>query len=511
MEHIVMRLTIFLVIVAGCVLALYAGVQVSEGDLKFPLYILGLLLLIFVWFGARQWLLVFLVASFFLRGQLNFIPAGFKLFEILMVLVIAHFLMESVVFRKQGIHLGPFYDLFVLFCIGLILFHEGADKRFGMRVLGSEVWGGRGYVTFYLAVIAYFIIHTIRHGRAVTHWLPLAVVAVHLFDVAVDVGTSRSPAVAGFVYRFYSGISLLAMREDVTGRLGSLGNLGIYGAMTIFAHVSLLRLWRPTYWFWLLFYIGAFVSCVFSGFRSSLLNLGLVTFAASLRDLRGMTIILCAVGAVFVAFLPVVHSQIVPLPRQAQRALVFLPGDWDPKMVQDAKGSNEFRFGVWGTWHEKYFPRNPWLGRGFGFSARDFHVIMDQIYFSKTTTREEGYEGFVITQELHNGFLSTIDTVGVVGGLIFIPWCLVQLVRAVRLMLRHDAWKQPPTLRWTCIFLFMWISSFWVGALKFEDFTPPLIIMVALMLSLRRRFLSGEYDDRPAPAVEAATREVAIR
>jgi hypothetical protein len=35
--------------------------------------------------------------------------------------------------------------------------------------------------------------------------------------------------------------------------------------------------------------------------------------------------------------------------------------------------------------------------------------------------------------------------------------------------------------------------------------------MVALMLSLRRRFLSGEYEKRPKPAMEAQAREVAIR
>jgi hypothetical protein len=506
-----MRLTIFLVSLAGCVLALYAGVQVSEGDLRFPLYFLGLFLLVLIWFGARQWLLVFLVASIFLRGQLNFIPAGFKLFEILMLLVIGQFILENVVFRKQGIHLGPFYDLFVLLCIALILFLHGADNGFGMRVLGSELWGGRGYVTFYLAFMTYLIIHSIRISRAVTQWLPLAVVAVFLFDVVVDVATSLSADVAALVYRFYSGISLLAVREDVTERLGSFGNLGIYGAMAIFSYMSLLKLWRPNYWVWVLLYIGAFMSSVFSGFRSALANFALVTFAATLRDLRGMTIIVCAVGAVFIAFLPLVHSHIVPLPKQAQRALVFLPGDWDPAMAQDAKSSNEFRLNVWSIWYERYFPENPWFGRGFGFLAREYTTIMDQYYFSKRGTPEDLYEGFVYTQELHNGFLSTIDAVGVVGGLIFIPWCLVQLVRAVRLMLRHDVWKQPPALRWICIFLFMWISSFWMGALKFQNFAPPLIIMVALMLSLRRRFLSGEYENRPKPAMEAQARELVIR
>jgi hypothetical protein len=50
-----------------------------------------------------------------------------------------------------------------------------------------------------------------------------------------------------------------------------------------------------------------------------------------------------------------------------------------------------------------------------------------------------------------------------------------------------------------------------MGALKFQNFAPPLIIMVALMLSLRRRFLSGEHENRPKPAMEAQARELVIR
>jgi O-antigen ligase len=220
-----------------------------------------------------------------------------------------------------------------------------------------------------------------------------------------------------------------------------------------------------------------------------------------------MTIIVCAVGAVFIAFLPLVHSHIVPLPKQAQRALVFLPGEWDRAMVEDANNSNEFRLGVWNMWFAREFPKHPWLGRGIGYSGAEYDYIQQY----RMGSREDVYEAYVYIQQLHNGFLSTIDTIGVIGGLIFIPWCLVQLVRAVRLLLRHDVWKQPPTLRWTCIFLFMWISSFWMGALTLRSFAPPLIIMVALMLSMRRRFLSGEYENRPKPVVEAQPRELAIR
>jgi O-antigen ligase len=506
-QDIVTRLTIFLVTLAGCVLALYAGVQVTEGDLKVPLFVLALFLLILIWFGARQWLMVFLVASIFLRGQLNFLPFGFSLFETLMVLVIAQFILECVVFRKQGIRLGPSYDFFVLCCISLILFGHWAEKGFGMRIFGSEIWGGRGYVTIYLAIITYLIIHTLRPSHAMTHWLPLAVVAVHLFDVVVEVATSRSSAAAFFVYKFYSGISSLALKEDVTGRLGSFGNLGGYGVIAVLTYVSLTRLWRPNYWVWALLYIGAFMSCVFSGYRSSLLGFALMTFAAALRDLRGKAIVVCIVGAVFIAFLPLVHSHLIPLPKQAQRALVFLPGEWDRAMVEDANNSNEFRLGVWNMWYAREFPKHPWLGRGIGYSGAEYDYIQQY----RMGSREDVYEAFVYIQQLHNGFLSTIDTIGVIGGMIFIPWCLVQLVRAVRLLLRHDVWKQPPTLRWTCIFLFMWISSFWIGALTFRSFAPPLIIMVALMLSMRRRFLSGEYEKRPKSEVAAQAQELAIR
>lgn len=508
MQYLLMRLTIIVVMIAGLVGAVYTGSQMSTGNIMVPIMVLCLFLALFLWFGARPWLLPFMIASIFLRGQFNFLPAGLKLFEVLMGFIILHYVIENVIFRKQAVNPGPRIDLWVILFVGAILFFHGSTDRFGMRVFGSNTWGGRGYFTYFLSATAYFIILTQAPQKNLLKWLPMCVVLVQFFDVLVDVVSARSVGAASFIYRFYSGISFLALRDDVTGRFGSFGNLGIYLSMAILSYYSLKSLWRPTYWVVSFFYILSAGAVVFSGFRSAIANFLFVSLAGGIRDYRSFSLFIILGGAVLVGTMPFVNDNIVELPKQAQRALCFLPGNWDPNMVQDANGSNEFRMGVATVWYKQYFPKNMWFGRGFGFSAKDFGTIMMQIN-SATTDRDTGYEGFVATQELHNGFLSVVDTIGIVGASVFFPWCIWILLRVVQTMLRPDVGEQPPALRWCCIFLFMWIVSYGFGALKFEDFTPITVICTGLFnaLILRQNQLTaqaGKAQETPVadPVVE---------
>jgi hypothetical protein len=498
MQYLLMRLTIIVVMIVGLLGAIFTGSQMSTGNVMVPLLVLCVFLALFLWFGARNWLLSFMIASIFLRGQFNFLPAGLKLFEVLMGFIILHYIIENVIFRKQAVNPGPQIDLCVLLIIVAILVYHGSTDRFGMRVFGSNTWGGRGYFTVFLAIVAYFIIMTLPYQNSLLRWLPTCVVLAQMFDVVVDVVSAQSAGAASFIFRFYSGISYLALREDVTGRFGSFGNFGIYLSMAILAHYSLRSLWRPSYWAISFFYVMSAASVVFSGFRSALANFLFVNLAAAIRDYRSFSFFLILGGAVLVGTMPFVHENIIELPKQAQRALCFMPGKWDPNMVQDANGSNEFRLGVATVWYKLYFPKQMWLGRGFGFDAKDFGTIMMQIN-TAGTDRETGYEGFVVTQELHNGFLSVIDTIGLLGAFAFIPWCVWILIRVVLTLLRADVEQQPPALRWVCLFLFMWIVSYGFGALKFEDFAPITIICTGLLNALRNRNWS-----EPEPAAEPA-------
>ena len=95
-----------------------------------------------------------------------------------------------------------------------------------------------------------------------------------------------------------------------------------------------------------------------------------------------------------------------------QRTLSFLPGHWDSRAVKDATGSTEWRLEMWrdipkGT----QYISDKIMGDGFGFSRAELSAMERQ----KFATGGMQQEDFMIIGAFHNGPLSAIRFVGVVG------------------------------------------------------------------------------------------------
>jgi O-antigen ligase len=174
--------------------------------------------------------------------------------------------------------------------------------------------------------------------------------------------------------------------------------------------------------------------------------------------------------------LSVVNSSIVRLPKQMQRSLAFLPGDWDAQMEQDAEASNEFRAKVWTVWWRQYFPKQPLFGRGFGFRSQ---------WVENSTDRSLAvdYEQTVETGNIHNGFFASLDAIGIVGTLFFVLWALrlLFLVSSVRFE------RDDPTgfaLRFLALQLSVSILSYWLGAVTLGTFLPGEFALAGVFLRL---------------------------
>jgi O-antigen ligase len=173
-----------------------------------------------------------------------------------------------------------------------------------------------------------------------------------------------------------------------------------------------------------------------------------------------------------------INSEVVPLPKQVQRGLAFLPGKWDPLMARDATSSNQFRQLVWTTWTREYFPVHPWLGRGFGFNSR---------WGEKSVYRNDPYATIqtIETGNIHNGFLASLDTFGVVGTIFFVIWNLRLLAQALRVPFRR---KNPEdmALRFVALYLAVAIVSYWIGAQHVGTFLPQQFALAGVFLRLRK-------------------------
>jgi hypothetical protein len=483
------------VVVGGLLLAIFLGNQI--GSENYGELILGAVVIIVAsigfFTGRLFWVLT--IASSSLAGTFPILGGSFTPFQILMAMGVAKFLIEDIVLKRTKLNVGTRFDaLLIVGFMGILTWH-GVHDRFGMKFLGSSVWGGRNYVNVYVGLAAFFVIQSIPMSPKLWAKLPYAILAVSTFDLIIGVITAVFPASIFKIYPFYSavaatGIEVLVTGDaDVTGRVAAFGGFGFVVITLVLASVSLRQILHPSNLFRLVCLAAGSVAVLYSSFRSMVLNTLTLIFVAGVRDLKFGILALLPFLALTLFGLSIVNSEFVVLPKQVQRSLSFLPGNWDVVMVRDATSSNDFRARIWTIWMQEYFPKQPILGRGFGFQST---------WGQMSVYRNDPYADvqMVETGNLHNGFFSTVDCFGIVGTIFFVIWNLRLLVRAFRVPFQ----KNDPTgiaLRFLALSLATSIISYWYGAASVGTFLPQEFAMAAVFLRLRQ--ISAGAPARNAP------------
>lgn len=487
----------------GLFLAVELGLYIGSSDYRPLLYaVLGIAGLV-LWFGTGEWFWPITIASFYLGGTLPVLGGSFTPFQILMAIGVGKFFVEGVIMQRRSFVTVDRSLLIALAGFILILTMHGIRDRFGMRFLGSSVWGGRNYVNVYVGLIAFFVIQSVPVRAKLWNKLPYLVLAVSSFDLMIAIVTTVFPATIYKIYPFYSAvgvggiIDLTTGHEDVTGRIGAFGNFGFYIAVTVLAAVSLRRLFHPSN----LLRLGGFclgcLSVLYSGFRSAVANFFFAVAVAAYRDLKAATFLLVPLIGLLLFGLSFVNSDVVRLPKQVQRALIFMPGDWDADMALDAEASNDFRRRVWKLWRQEYFTKQPILGRGFGFRNE---------WVQEDVDRRGGadYQQMVETGNIHNGFYAALDAVGILGTLFFIAWTFQLLWRAVRTPFDRDNPSGFP-LRFLALQLAVSILGYWGGAVTMGTFLPGAFALAGVFLKLQRE--SGSNTAEFPPEIESVLKE----
>src|SRR5215470_14950237 len=466
---------------ATLLIAIFIGAQIGgEHYADLFLGVIVLLAAITLLSGRFYWILA--IASSFLGGTFPFLGGQFTPFQILALIGIAKFILEDVVVKRTRLKTGPRFDVLLIVAFMAVLMWHGIHDRFGMRFLGSSVWGGRHYVNVFVGLVAFVVIQSVPMPSKLWSRLPYAILAVTSFDLLIGIITTIFPASIYKIYPFYSAVSMAGVEEIIsgqseTGRIGAFGNFGSVLILIVFSTVSLRSLLHPSnFGRLLLLGVGGF-SVLYSGFRSMVLNSFLATFIAGIRDLKGRVVWLVVRLALFLAGISLINSTVVPLPRQIQRSLTFLPGRWDSEMLSDAADSNEFRKQVWTTWERQYFPKHPWLGRGFGFKSE---------WGQRSTYKSDPYDSVwtVETGNLHNGFLASLDSIGIVGTLFFAIWNLRMLVRTLQVPFRRDD-PNGMVLRFIALYLAVSIISYWFFAQDLGTFLSHQLVLAGVFLRLQ--------------------------
>jgi hypothetical protein len=494
------RLAIIVASVIGLALAICAGWYV--GSAQYLEMVFGFAIIfatsLALFSGRLFWVVT--IASSFLGGTFPILGGSFTPFQVLMGIGVAKFVIEDIVLRRTRLKTGNKIDTLLLAGFMGVLFVHGLQDRFGMRFLGSSIWGGRHYINVFVGLIAFFVVQSIPTPSRVWAKLPYFVLAVTGFDLLIAIITTLFPATIYVIFPFYSAVSNTALQEIISGntietaRVGAFGYVGFTLIVLVLSWVPLRRIIHPSNLFRLLVLVGGFIGVLVSSFRTSVLNGVIALITAGIRDLKWGVLLLLPALALLLFALAVVNSDFVHLPKQMQRSLAFMPGNWDIDMKRDASASNEFRSRVWRIWTREYFPLHPWLGRGFGF-RREWAEGSGLTYGPYADVQ------MVEVGNIHNGLFAAVDAFGLVGTIFFVIWNARLLFRTFQVKFaRND--PESVALRFLALYLAVLIIAFWAGAENVGSFLPRQFALAGVFLRLLNQDKSDSKKAQEAPKTQ---------
>src|SRR4051812_48345435 len=379
--------------------------------------------------GVRQYILLFLPMCWALTGTISILPIPFSVRDLVVMLVaaMAFALLALRIYRfrnKWGL-----LDLFLLLNVGQVVLAFISHPT-GFHALSSENVGARPYFNNAIALLAYFIVANQALPLKFARKLPVFIIIPEAISSSIAILVQLKPSLGYVLGWFYSGF--VPPRDVAAGSIQRI-NIGT-GTTLLTALCSYFRplsLINPGRLFRLLLFVVGMILVLISGFRSQLIAVVAIYVIASYFH-KGIPEAVTVFGAmIFAAILLVlVNTAIHPLPLAVQRTLSFLPGHWDSRAVRDAQYSTEWRLDMWkDIAKSSVYIRNRVMGDGFGFSRGELEAMQREQFRTGDLTQED----FMIIGSFHNGPLSAIRFVGVVGLVLYYLLLIYAAVYASRL------------------------------------------------------------------------------
>jgi uncharacterized protein (DUF983 family) len=309
----------------------------------------------------------------------------------------------------------------LLVLTAVVVFTAELTGGFGMKSLGSDVFGGKRYVYLLLSIFGYFALtaKSIPKKRATLYvgLFFLSACSSVIGDLA-----GQLPSQFNFIFAFFSPSAYGSDNGDVGSqaihiRFGGLGVAGTaffffmmarYGVRGIFVSG---KPWR------ILVFILFSVPMCFSGFRNIIIQCGIIFVIQFFMEGLHRT----KVFPFFIFTGLFIAALIVPLanklPYEFQRSLAFLPLNINPEAKLEAQGTQEWRLQMW----EAVLPQVPGyllLGKGYAISQIDYQTMTSS---SSTTGVSAADWGAAIAGNYHSGPLSVVVFFGI-WGVIAIIW-----------------------------------------------------------------------------------------
>ena len=365
-----------------------------------------------VWLQKRVWILI--VFGWLLTGKLLALPLPFSVRDLLTLLALFSYVGHRAV-SHQPLRVGwNLIDGFLL----LNFVYIGFDYLLhpvGLVALGSEVVGGKPYLSMAFALVAYYLLVRLPDSVKPVSRIPYYWLAAATIVSGLQLLVTIFPPMTRFVYGIYTDVDTAAYVNALTGkevlvRMKGLSTYGLYVVLVLCSYYPVETLFDPRRGRFYAALSGG-VCVLLSGFRNSLLWIMAAFVISGWLQRRWREMAAAAAAAILLLAVVIVgQGRLYDLPNYVQRTLCMLPGQWNPDVVLEAEGSSEWRFQLWKDIIDRHLIKDWWFGDGFGTDIRTLKEM------ALMGGMQGGYYDFVIeTGAYHSGPLTAIRYVGVFG------------------------------------------------------------------------------------------------
>ena len=408
----------FIIFSVCVVLAVFLGFMVP-GQLSYQsLFIYGMLGTLLISPVLLRWHYPLMLLSWNMAVVVLFMPGRPQVCLPMIGVSLIISILRRMISRENQFIQVPQIIWPLVFMLAVVIF-TAEMRGFGVRALGSNVYGGHRYFYLVSAILGYFALSAKRiPPERINLYLGLFYLG-GITAVAGDI-IPLLPHAAGFLYYVFqpnftffraAAPGVEATRLEGTRTMC----LMIFSFMMARYGIRGMFLSRKP-WRWMIF--GSFfILGLAGGFRGYIISCGLLFtiqfFLEGLYKTRLMA--LFTVAGIFGALALIPLSD--HLPYSFQRAITFLPYKVSNQARMEAQASWDWRVEIW----QALLPQIPGyllLGKGYTISPQDYDFVMGPEAAVKTTFAQN--DPSALAEDFHSGPISIVIPFGIWGCIAFV-------------------------------------------------------------------------------------------
>jgi hypothetical protein len=441
-----------LLVIAGMILGPYLIILTFEVNQIALLSFAAIVFLFAIFFFVKDRICAFPFLGSYFGGTLNFLPLGFTPIEVFSLTTILYYFVNYVALKRRPLDGGPRSFIFPMLVIGaIVLVHDHS-----MKVFGGGQEGSRPGLLILLSIVAYLCAINIP-SPSTAFWsrLPWWCLFLTCLGSAPFIITTYIPSLAPYIFYISGNVNLNAYMESVGGTDASdternIAFLGIGGVLQgiLVAYFPINTWWQPRRWIVVILSLLCLYTTLSGGYRNGLLSFALTTFIGAICYCRWRVLIMLPMLLIVplgIIFIQNDHPAGITLSGSVQRTMSFLPGRWDEDVIETTDSSNDFRAEIERIYKAEFLYKSPWIGNGFSFDPSEPEAL-DAMSKTPGVTDPAYYstKAFIVSKNMHVGWISLYDAVGIIGGIAFIFLNVAMIWTVGRLIFGQDMDPNAP-------------------------------------------------------------------